>query len=104
MKKFSIILFCILTLLGCATTASLSSMGKGVKLGKSDPDTACKELESLDIKNSWGTPTDSKNLLRNKAADLGANYVRLDSLTSLTIAGDNAGYMISGTAFKCPSL
>jgi hypothetical protein len=46
--------------------------------------------------NYMGSPSEanSKNVMRNRAADLGANYVRWDTVSPAGVVG--------GTAYKCP--
>ena len=92
---FTILIVCGLS--GCGTT-KLNANASGVKIMKQDPPENCQDLGPL---NSFqgafrtpGTDLDVRNRIQNRAADLGANYFRME-----TKVGSN----ISGTAFKCPT-
>jgi Domain of unknown function (DUF4156) len=69
---------------------------------KSDPSTGCQELGDVSgrAKASGGAldPADvlenSKNDLRNKAAEMGANDVRWET-------GGSKGEVVTGTAYRC---
>ena len=78
-----------------ACGGSLTEAGARVKLMKADPPQACTEVGSVSgYKVGPNYQERLKNDLRNDAAGKGANYVRLETLTS----DGNA----SGTAFRCP--
>jgi hypothetical protein len=80
---------------GVACGGSLTEAGARVKLMKADPPPTCTEVGSVSGYKVGPNYQDRlKNDLRNDAADKGANYVRLETLTS----DGNA----SGTAFRCP--
>jgi len=85
----------ILVLASAACGGSLSQAGAQVKLMKNDPPPGCAEVGGVSGYTVGPNYQERvKNKLRNDAADRGANYVRLETLTS----DGNA----SGTAFKCP--
>jgi hypothetical protein len=80
---------------GVACGGSLSEAGAQVKLMKADPPQGCAEVGGVSgYKVGPNYQERLKNDLRNDAAAKGANYVRLETLTS----DGNA----SGTAFRCP--
>ncbi len=87
---------------GCAV--ALSEAGSTVKLMKSDPPSECQELGEVRGRatasggalDPAATLEQSKNALRNKAAEMGANYVRWE-------AGDSVGGVVTGTAYRCPT-
>lgn len=85
---------------GCAT--ALTPAGQKVRFMKADPPAECKELGQVTGRSVSGGAADpatslenSKNDARNKAGDLGANYLRWE-------ASDGAGGVVTGTAFQCP--
>ncbi|MBI5544862.1 MAG: hypothetical protein HY901_13310 [Deltaproteobacteria bacterium] len=79
--------------LGCA--GALTEAGARVKLVKADPPAECAEVGGVSAYRIGPDYHDKlKNSLRNDAASKGANYVRLESLTS----DGNA----AGTAYRCP--
>jgi hypothetical protein len=81
---------------GCASTA-LTAAGSKVQLMKADPPQGCREIGNVDgTYNFVGSASegDSKNVMRNRAAELGANYVRWESVSP--------NGMVAGTAFQCP--
>ena len=84
---------------GCVQTPVLSPAATNVRLViKAEPDTACKELGDITTGNDWfRNEGDVKIVLRNKAAESGANVATLDvlKLEKNLVAG-------SGRAFKCP--
>lgn len=83
-------------LLSCATV--LSETAKGVRLMKSDPAAECTELGDLSSYGNGvgqGAIDDAKLRLRNKAAEMGANFVRMETVNFETAT-------VGGTAFKCP--
>lgn len=82
-------------LVGCGS--ELTQAGARVKLMKADPPPQCQEVRGVSAYQVGPDYQDHlKNALRNEAAENGANYVRLETLTS----DGNA----SGTAFACPGL
>ncbi len=94
----------LLAATGCGS-AQLTPAGRLVQLSKGDPPKSCKEIGPVNSAVGDGTfmrranhPLDrleeAKNLARNNAAKLGANYVRWDAATS-------DGMDVSGTAYRC---
>lgn len=78
---------------GCGATA-LSSAGKAVQTMKGDPPPGCEELGPVHGSGFMsGNVDDAKNDMRNKAAALGGNYLRLETITGAT--------QLSGTAYRC---
>jgi hypothetical protein len=77
-------------LAGCGVT--LTDAGKGVQLMKSDPPGGCKEIGSLEGEGNTDVEA-AKNDIRNKAAQKGANYVRMETID---------GPYVTGTAYQCP--
>ena len=96
---------------GCATanfTPQLSPEGAKVQVQKSDPPSGCQDLGIVTQRNLdrdpkvgqvWLTPEGIRNGLKNKSAEKGANYVRLER----AIVGQG-GTLVeeAGTAYKCP--
>lgn len=84
---------------GCVQTPVLSPAANDVRLIiKAEPEKACKELGDVTTGNDWfRNEGDVKIVLRNKAAESGANVATLDVLKSdRNLVGG------SGRAFKCP--
>jgi hypothetical protein len=73
---------------GCAPIA-LTSQGRSVQLMKADPPTGCKEVGSVSGETTEASEG-AKNDMRNKAAAIGANYVRIETHHT-------------GTAYACPN-
>lgn len=94
MKIFFLTLIATL-LAGCASATKLTSAGEKVRLMKDDPPKECKELGNVEGFDTWnGDTNNSKNIIRNNAADIGANYVRFETAEKFG--------KVTGTAFKCP--
>ena len=82
------------------TPGVLTERGKTVQLMKADPPFGCKEIDS--VKGADGgligdydkNFTKNKAIIRNMAADIGANYVRIEAVS---VKGE-----ITGTAYYCP--
>jgi hypothetical protein len=74
---------------------------KDIQLVKTEPPSACKELSSLvgEAPNGPGAESKAKANLREKAAQMGANYVLLDTTQ---ISEDPPRTTINGTAYLCP--
>lgn len=88
---------------GCFSRPVLSPEGSNVQLMKGDPPSGCKDLgpttgTSMRSAGSQELPADeleyAKVSLRNKAAQMGGNYVRMD-------AGSTDGTTLSGQVYKC---
>ena len=78
----------------------LTAGGSAVQLMKADPPPGCAEVGPARGEFSNGEDTaarleDAKRDMRNKAADKGANYVRMEAILPL-------GQGVTGTAYKCP--
>lgn len=92
--RLSILIFIALTT-GCAG-ASLNKEAESVKVAKSDPPAGCKELGAVNSFGSMiGSAQSDYNALKNRTHEMGGNYVRIDSMTSVS-------NKLVGTAFKCP--
>jgi len=97
MKNYLSQLLSVLVLSGCAV--ALKPEAEKVKVMKSDPPSECKDLGVLvSMMNYEGY---NRNELRNRAADLGGNYLRIDSV--LAEGGKSNRTQLTGTAFKCPN-
>jgi hypothetical protein len=88
-----------------ACVEDLTAAGQQVHMGKADPE-GCRELGRVHGSGGGGryTSSDAKmesaeNDIRNKAAEMGANYVAMDAL-----GGDGQGMTLSGRAFQCDTL
>lgn len=92
--------FTVLVLIA-ACAVPLSEGGKKVRLMKADPPAECQERGSVrgqaDGANSTATLERAKNDMRNNAAAMGANYVRMETAQADT--GE-----VSGTAYSCPQV
>jgi hypothetical protein len=75
---------------------------KDVQLVKTEPPNTCKEVGNLvgDAPNGPGAESKAKRHLREKAAQMGADYVRWDALQ---ISEDPPRTTITGTAYLCPA-
>jgi hypothetical protein len=70
---------------------------------KTEPPSACKELGDLvgEASNGPGAESKAKTNLREKAAQMGANYVRWEKFQ---ISEDPPRTTINGTAYLCPTV
>lgn len=98
LKLWPISLFILIA--SCSSMSRTPDLVPGasiVRLGKSDPSLNCEEVGVVDSHSgiTWSGHSEQgeRNLLKNRAFKLGANYVRLET----------SGNYLSGTAFKCPS-
>jgi hypothetical protein len=75
---------------------------KDVQVVKAEPPSACKELGDLvgEAPNGPGAESKAKTNLREKAAQMGANYVRWETFQ---ISEDPPRTTINGTAYLCPA-
>lgn len=73
-----------------------------VRLVKTQPPSTCKELGDIvgEAPNGPDAESKAKKSLREKAAQMGGNYVRWDTLQ---ISEDSARTTITGTAYLCPA-
>jgi hypothetical protein len=98
MSNFHIISVVFLTCLGCVTVPSETPAGKAIKVVQSDVPADCKELGSVHWHGAkYHSLSDVKIALKEKAAALGGNVLRLESIGS---APEVNGV---GTAYKCPT-
>jgi hypothetical protein len=80
---------------GCAAP-KLSVQGQSVKIMKSDPPQGCTEVGVISAPTyGEGFEERTYTILKNKAAEKGANYVRQDSVSATR-------HTYIATAFKCP--
>lgn len=95
-KKMTFVLMglCGTFLIVCCT-AVLTEAGTKVKLMKAEPMPACTELSS--IRATGYADDDTKTNLKNKAAEGGANSVRLETAGPI-----RSVFEITGTSCKCP--
>jgi len=87
----------LLTLISSGCAVALTDAGSRVQVMKSDPPAVCREKGSVSGHAGVATPSAStwaRNDLRNQAANAGANYVRLESIS---------GRGEQGTAYLCPT-
>jgi len=85
--------FMLVGLNGCAIfMPELTAQGSKARLMKADPPPNCSELGAV---RGSGSQENAKINMRNMAGELGANYIRWE-----TITGD--GTTVTGTAFSCP--
>ena len=105
----------IILIAGCGgkvSTAPLTPEGQKVQVTKAEPPPGCVEVGLIEaisgggcgMYGAQGTYEDAYNILRNKAAEMGANHVRMDSqIPPHGEAGcfDNR-FVIRGVAFRCP--
>lgn len=92
--------------LACACTTGLTAEGNRVQLVTSDARVVdpigggpCEFLGDVEGDDFWDLPHEpasAKRALRNKAAELGANLVVMDSLSTT-----NSGSSATGRAFRC---
>jgi len=94
-KSFYVVLFTVIL----ASCASLKPGAEKVRIGKSDPEKNCKELGDVVTSAAFCDEACQKIVLKNKALELGGNYVRLESLGVQLEGGATNG---SGTAYSCP--
>jgi hypothetical protein len=82
-------------------SVQLTAAGQNVRLVQTDAPAGCKELGTVTGAGMSAYDNEradrAKNDLRNSAAALGANYVRLEGLT---VEPPNAN--ATGTAYACP--
>ena len=82
------------TIVGCGGT--LTAAGRTVRLMKADPPAPCKEVGTVEGRAIGPSRVEHcKNVMRNKAAAMGANYVRFETIDT------QEGYA-TGTAYSCP--
>jgi len=99
MKSLLIVtVICSTFLVGCTTTVYLSAQAEKVKFATSEAPSDCKELTFLTT--SPANQHFNRIVLRNKTAELGGNYFKLENSTYIQKLD---AYEMSGTAFRCPN-
>lgn len=105
MSRSVLILFAMLAapLGACLPTVTATPEGQQVKLMKGDPPAGCEELRDVDGEDtgfveSGANQESAKARLRNAAASIGANYVRMETVEK---AGNTVRF--HGTAYRCPA-
>lgn len=94
-----LLLAAVLIVVSACGSLPLTEGGKNVKVQKSDAEPSCKEIGTVTgsadctLRGIEKCVEVAKNDLRNKAAEKGANFVRLEQVN---------GSFHSGTAYKCP--
>ncbi len=89
--------------MGCASLIfgpkELTPEGKKVKLMKADPDDQCEEIGGVEgAAAAYEKDYAAKVRMRNNAAKLGANYVRMETVERISESGPRK---YTGTAYKC---
>lgn len=92
--KLSLLYLPFLVIVGCASTEKINPEAQKVKVMKADPAASCDEKGPVDSTGWDRDPVAISNRFKNQAANMGANYIRLESTT-------REGFQ-RGTAFKCP--
>ena len=100
----ALVCFGVVLMFGCGgSTRGLTPAGQTVGLGKVQPHAGCRELGIVMGTGGGGgyTSSESKmqmanNRIRNKTAELGGDFVVLD-----TSGGDLSGITLTGRAFDC---
>jgi hypothetical protein len=83
-------------LTACAgPAATLTPAGSRVVLQKADAPPSCREIGAVEGKAPGHGPSEAKVDMRNKAARMGANYVRYEAIGQY-------GISVLGTAYGCP--
>ncbi len=94
----------VVLLAGCLPTVTATPDGQRVKLMKADPPADCEEIRDVQgsdtaFVESGVNRQSAKAKLRNAAASLGANYVRMESEEK-----DGTTLRLYGTAYRCPTV
>jgi hypothetical protein len=103
----------IFAMAGCgASTQQLTPAGQQVQVTKAEPPPGCMEVGPVEAKSGGGcgiygakgTYEDAYNILRNKAAQMGATHVRMDAQVPPHNEGGcyNLAFVIRGVAYRCP--
>ena len=93
------------------STQQLSPAAQNVQVTKAEPPPGFVEVGPIEavsgggcgMYGSRGTYEDAYNILRNKAAEMGANHVRMDAQEPPHYEGgcQNQAFVIRGVAFRC---
>jgi hypothetical protein len=93
---------------GCGvSTAQLAPGAENIRVSKGDPGPNCREIGPISgesgagagIYGARGTYEDSYNLLRNRAVEMRATHVRMDSQEFPSPVSNK--FIIRGIAFRC---
>jgi hypothetical protein len=95
-KSLTLLILCPAILSACAV--AIKPGAEKIPVNKADPAPGCSELGTVKGSSSRNDVESVKNEMRNKALDLGANYIRMDTLSG--VPGYTAT-VITGTAYKC---
>ncbi len=97
LTKLIVFGFISFVIFGCGTTP-VNNNANNVKLMKGDPPDNCKEI-GVASASAYGPDfeTSMRNKLKNKGADMGGNYIRMESV-------DAVGNNLTGTVFSCPMI
>jgi hypothetical protein len=101
MSRLSVVVLAML-LGACLPTVTATPEGQRVKLMTGDPPRGCEELRDVEGSDSGFTEgsanhESAKARMKNAAASLGGNYVRMET-------AEKAGgtLRLHGTAYRCP--
>ena len=91
-------------LVACLPTVTPTAEGQRVRLMKADPPPTCEEVRGVEGSDSGFTENtadqeSAKARLKNAAASLGANYVRME-----TVEKSGNTITLHGTAYRCPAM
>lgn len=94
--KFSIFTLLVLGLAGCSSHA-IKPEGENVKISRSDANSDCKQIGSVEGRNqsAKGTFETALEDLKLDAARQGANFVKIEQ-------SSGTGTAVRGTAYFCP--
>lgn len=98
--KYSVVFALLLG--ACLPTVTATPEGQRVKLMKADPPAGCEELRDVEgsdtgLVESGADQESAKARLKNAAASVGANYVRME-----TVEKSGSTVRFHGTAYRCP--
>ena len=102
-----------LTLLGIAASLSFSACGTSLSQGgqqvnystKQEPPSDCEMIDSVYHEGTFeceATVSSLQNALRNKTADLGGNFLVIDTIVTINTK-DGSCFKGAGRAFTCPA-
>jgi len=102
--KLVFVLCSAMFLASCSSVVLLKPEAEKVKISSQDPAKECKEMQMIEYilqpqAYGEGAFTSAQNGLRNKAAEMGANYVKINQ----QITNEKGDLVrLVGTTFKCP--
>ena len=103
----------LITAAGCAHKPALSPAGSLVAVSRQAPTSDCREIGLVIGEGGGSGPVGGRWVandklvgyatsdLRNKASELGADYVQIDPPSLGTSHGTTSTVTISGTAYRC---